>query len=112
MAKPLQVAVVYDGRGEKCETECGIDWSSADALTLAKERVKQRFGDKVKLDCIDLSQPDASPELVQLVKKEKLTLPALLINGQPRISGEFDFRLLLDAIDAELEIEREGEADE
>jgi len=34
----------------------------------------------------------------------KLPLPLLIINGEPRIPGQFDIRLLLDAIDAEIEI--------
>ena len=33
-----------------------------------------------------------------------LSLPLLLINGELRISGEFDIRMLLDAIDTKMEI--------
>jgi hypothetical protein len=34
----------------------------------------------------------------------KLPLPLLIINGEPRISGQFDIRFLLYAIDTEIEI--------
>lgn len=100
----LKVTILYGSKGESCQTECGINWTSEDNLKLAKEQVKERFGDRVKLEYFNLLRPDASDALKKLVKKENLNLPALLIEGQPRISGEFDFRLMLDAIEAELEI--------
>ncbi len=107
MLKPiLEVTILYGSKGEGCQTECGIDWSSEANLKLAKERVKERFGDRVKLGYFNLLKTEPRSELKKLIKKEKLDLPALLINWQPRISGDFDVRMLLDVIDAELEIRR------
>jgi len=95
-----------DSKAEKCEAHCGIDWSSKEAITLINQRIKERFGGRVKLEYLDLSKPRTGRalELNQLVKDENLPLPLLVINGQPRISGQFDIRHLLDAIDAEMEI--------
>ena len=100
----VQIVIVDDSKGEKCEANCGVDWSSAEAITLAKQRIKDRFGDRARLEYIDLSEPisDRALELSQRFKG--LPLPLLVINGKPRISGRFDIRLLLDAIDAEIEI--------
>jgi len=103
----IQITIVDDSQGEKCDAHCGVDWSSAEVIALASNRIKERFGKKIKLNYLDLSKPMTNQhaiELKQRIKKEKLPLPLLVINGQPRISGQFDIHLLLEAIDAELEI--------
>ncbi|MFQ6121519.1 MAG: hypothetical protein ACE5LA_00440 [Dehalococcoidales bacterium] len=98
----IQIIIVDDSKAEKCDTKCGVDWSSAEAFTLVKQRIKDRFGDRVQLEYIDLSESDRALELSPGIKD--LPVPILVINGEPRISGQFDIRLLLDAIDAEIEI--------
>jgi len=103
----IQITIIDDSKGEKCEAHCGVDWSSAEAIALANQRIRDRFGDKIQLEYLDLSKPVAnrhSLKLSQEVKNKNLSLPLLLINGKPRISGQFDNRLLLDAIEAEAEI--------
>jgi disulfide oxidoreductase YuzD len=104
----IQITIVDDSKGEKCDAHCGVDWSSVDAIALANQRIKDRFGNRIQLEYLELSKPVANrraPELKQRFKTENLPLPLLLINGEPRISGQFDIRQLLDAIDAEMEIE-------
>ncbi len=106
----IQVTIVDDSRGEKCDAHCGVDWSSVEAITLASQRIKDRFGDKMQLEYLDLSKSVANRhalELIQGIKNKNLSLPLLLINGESRISGQFDIRLLLDAINAELELNHE-----
>ncbi|MFC2016859.1 hypothetical protein ACFLUD_00415 [Chloroflexota bacterium] len=103
----IQITIVDDSKGEKCDTHCGVDWSSAEAIALANQRIKDRFGDRIQLGYLDLSKPMANHralELNQEIRDKNLSLPLLLINGEPRISGQFDIRLLLDAIDVEVEI--------
>ncbi len=105
--QPIQITIVDDSKSEKCEAHCGIDWSSAEAIALATKRTIDRFGDKIQLDYLDLSKPMANHHALELdrqVKAKNLPLPLLVINGMPRISGQFDIRQLLDAIDAEIEI--------
>ena len=101
----IQIFIVDDSKGEKCETNCGVDWSSADAIDLANQRIKDSFGSGVQLEYIDLSEPANSHRALEFRQRIKdLPLPLLVINGRPRISGRFDIRMLLDAIDAEVEI--------
>jgi len=105
--RTIQITIVDDSQGEKCEAHCGVDWSSAEAITLATERIKDQFGDRIKIGYLDLSKPITNHhalELSQQVKDKNLSLPLLVINGQPRISGQFNIRLLVDAIEAEVEI--------
>ena len=102
----IQITIIDDSMGEKCDAHCGADWSSAEVLALASQRIKERFGDKIKLQYLDLSRiaNHHALELSQRFGNKNLSLPLLVINGQIRISGQFDIRMLLDAIDAEIEI--------
>jgi len=103
----IQITIVDDSKVEKCDAHCGVDWSSPEVIALASQRIKDRFGGKIKLQYLDLSKPITNhyaSELKRRVRDKKLPLPLLVINGEPRISGQFDIRLLLDAIDAEIEI--------
>ena len=103
----MQIVIMDDSKGEKCEAHCGVDWSSAEVIGLANQRIKDRFGDKIELEYLDLSKPMTdyhALELSQRIRHKNLSLPLLLINGEPRISGEFDIRMLLDAIDTEMEM--------
>ncbi len=109
MNKPaIQITIVDDSRNELCEAECGLDWSSAEVLTLAGQRIEGRFDEKIELEYLDLAKATDNRhtlELSQEIKEKNLLLPLLTINGQLRISGIFDVRQLLDAIEAEMEIE-------
>ena len=107
MKRKIRIIVVDNSKAEKCDGHCGTDWSSVEAITLANQRIKERFGNKIQLEYFDLSKSITNGyalRVTQRVKDKKLSLPALLINGESRISGQFDIRLLLDAIEAELEI--------
>ena len=103
----MQIIIVDDSKITVCDAKCGMDWSSAEAITLARQRVKERFGDKVRLEYADLSNPahaERASEFRQRIRDENLSLPLLLINGKTRVSGQFDIRMLLNTIEAEMEI--------
>ena len=103
----IHISIVDDSKAERCNVLCGIDWSSAEAVSLAAERIKDRFGDRVQLEYLDLSKPITNHyhlELSHGIKNKNLSLPLLVINGKPRISGQFDFRMLLDTIETEVKI--------
>ena len=106
----IQIAIVDDSRSERCEAHCGVDWSSAETIALASQRIKERFGDRIHLEYLDLSNPRINYQALELnqgIKNKELPLPVLVVNGHPRISGQFDIRQLLDVIDAEVEIGNE-----
>ena len=103
----IQITIVYDSKAEQCEAHCGLDWSSAEAMALASQRIRDKFGERIQLEYLDLSQSVVdylASELHQRIRHKNLSLPLLMIDGEPRISGQFDIRQLLDAIDAEMEI--------
>ncbi len=104
----IKITIVDDSRAEKCETGCGLDWSSPEAIALVSQGAKNRFGDKVRLEYLDLAKATSNPEALewsQVIKNKNLPLPLLIIDGHPRISGPFDIRQLVDTIEAEMEIE-------
>ena len=103
----IQIVIMDNSKGEKCDAHCGVDWSSAEVIALARQQIKERFGEGIQLEYLDLSKATTNHpalELNQAIRDKNLSFPVLLINGEPRISGEFDIRLLLDVIDTEMEI--------
>jgi hypothetical protein len=105
LAKRIPVTVVYDSSKVKCEAACGLDWTSAETVAMIKQRTKDRFGNTAILEILDLSSGDKRvPELKERIRRNNLSLPLLLVNNEVRISGEFDARQLMDAIEVEKEI--------
>lgn len=106
----MKITIIDDSLANKCEGHCGTDWSSAEARELASRRIGERFGGIIQLEYIDLSSPSPGKQALEFKKMaghEKITLPLLLLDGQPRISGQFDMRQLLDTIETELEVRHE-----
>jgi disulfide oxidoreductase YuzD len=103
----IQTTIINDSRRVECEAECGIDWSSPEALTLATQRINERFGERIKLTYLDLSKAVAGEDTRrwnEAIREKNLPVPLLLVNGQIRISGNFDIRQLLDVIEVETEM--------
>jgi len=90
---------------KECDASCGEDWSSIDTVEIARQRVKERFGDEIRLEYLDLTKATTDQQASKWRKHiRNLSVPVLLINGEPRIAGQFSIRQLLDAIEAEIEI--------
>ncbi len=108
MAKhDIKITIVNDSRRQECGAECGTDWSSPEAMALANQRIKGRFGNGVQLAYLDMSKEVANHDALEwreVIKNKNLLLPLLLLNGQLRISGQFDIRQLLDTIEVEIEM--------
>lgn len=103
----VQVTILNDSRVKDCEVGCGTDWSNPEELTLAINRIQERFGDRIKLVYIDISKNAVSRDLQEWsekIKSNNLSLPLLLLNNQLRIAGTFDIHQLLDTIEVEIEI--------
>lgn len=103
----IKITIADDTKAERCDAECGMDWSSAEVFALGSRRIEERFGNRVQLEYIELSKSTTKRHVIELkqrISDGKLQLPLLVIDGQPRISGRFDIRLLLDTIEAELEV--------
>lgn len=103
----MQISIIDDSHQEKCGVDCGIDWSSPEAIALARQQIEGRFGNDIELQYLDLSKTTANhdmPEWRQEIKTKNLLLPLLLINDKLRIAGQFDIRQLIDTINAEIEI--------
>ncbi len=103
----IQINIIDDSIQENCAANCGVDWSSAEPVALARQQIKNRFGNKIQLQYLDLAKVTANHDALkwrQEINNKNLSLPLLLINDKLRISGQFDIRQLLDAIAAEIEI--------
>ena len=103
----LQINIIDNSSREKCDADCGVDWSALENIDLVCQQIKDRFAGKIELQYLDLSKAvtdDDTLQWSQTIENKSLALPLLLVNGQIRISGLFDIRQLLDAIEAEIEI--------
>ena len=104
MPEQVRVTIVHRSIGEKCEAACGLDWESPEIFTTITKRLKSRFGDTVTLELVDLATDKTAAGMKERIAKEGLSLPLLLVNNEVRISGEFDARQLIDAIEVEKEL--------
>lgn len=103
----IEVTVLSDSTASRCEVACGTDWSSPEVTALADQRIKDRFGGRVRTTYIDLSRATSIPNAGkwrEMAKEKNLPLPLLLVNGDLRIPGDFDIRQLLDVIEATIEM--------
>jgi len=102
----IEILIVDDRQSRSCEIGCGMDWSSAETVALAYQQIEARFGDRAQLKHLDLSEAvtgSLTLELQQRIMNGEFSLPLLIIRGEPRISGPFDIRMLLDAVEAVIE---------
>lgn len=107
MGKGMKITILGGNAEGECEVGCGEDWSSQEAITLASGRIKERFGEDIPLEYIDLSDDSAEKntrEWKEMIKSRNLALPLLLLDGELRISGQFDIRQLLDVVEVEREV--------
>lgn len=103
--RSIQITILNDKRKLSCEADCGIDWSSSEAIELASQQIKEKFDKETNLEYVELAQTNTNvQEWKNRIETNNLSLPLLIINGQLRISGPFDIRQLLDTIEAEIEI--------
>ena len=92
-----------------CTENCGVDWLSPQPQQEATERLRHIYRDSVQIHFLDLGNLQVRQEHGQWLKRveeEGLLLPLLVIDGEVRISGFFDMRMLLDMIEAERELGR------
>ncbi len=108
MVEPkVRMTIVDDtARAKTCAVDCGIDWSQSETVSVARQRVGERFGDRAELEYIELPAA-ADNESIRKMKAAivGLPLPVLLANGRPTIAGEFDIRQIMDVIEVNLEAE-------
>ena len=97
------LVTIIGGSEDECGERCGTDWSSAEVIASVRQSIKERFGEGVELEYIDLAESKAG----QCEIMDRYRMPALLVNGKLRISGHFDVRQLFDVIETELEVNRE-----
>jgi thioredoxin 1 len=77
------------------------------AFASAAGLIRERFGDDVSIELIDLTDGDSgdrAKEWTEKIEKRNLSLPLLLVDGQVRISGQFDIRQLTGVIEIEKEL--------
>ncbi|MBI4215813.1 MAG: hypothetical protein HY687_00225 [Chloroflexi bacterium] len=106
---PIKITMFQDSSGRDCSTHCGAGGAPDQLAAFFQEQLQEAYGDRVALECLDLSQPATSEregKLVSQIQARGLMLPAIAINGVLRLSGNVDYRTLAEAIEAQQELER------
>lgn len=104
---PIRAIIVDDSRLEKCEGRCGHDFGNPDVLSSSAELLHSLYGERVSLEFFDLAEPaskDLPAEIQRKLHERSLTLPALFVNGNVRVSGMLDPGLIQRVIQAEIEL--------
>lgn len=108
LSGPLQVVIFEDReQGKPCNESCGVDWLKEENQELAQQLIARNFGDGVQLRFVNLAEPGAEQQhsaMIARIVGEQLLLPALVINGEVKISGYFDLRMLRDMIEVAQEV--------
>ncbi len=102
----IRVTILGDSSAPPCEGDCAINWLDPEHRALATKELARRFGSDVGVEFVDVSGPPQKAEqraFILRARREGLTFPALLINGNTRIPGPFDMRMLLDIVEVEVE---------
>jgi hypothetical protein len=90
----VEINIIDDTSRRDCDINCGTDWSSEEAVILADQQIKSRFGTEARLKYWQLT-----------IREKGLSVPLLLINGHLRVAGQFDTRQIINAIEVEREME-------
>lgn len=100
MKPAVRLTVVGGSRAPLCQANCGADWSQPETLSQARLALQARFGGRVRIDYVDAER-----------NKDRLKLPAgendyplLMVDGNIRLSGQFDLRQVTDIAEAQLEM--------
>jgi hypothetical protein len=97
MTEKIHIEIVCNSRQPLCQTECGANWSHPDVRARAKIDLRQRFGNYIRLDYINMSGS------ANQYSKET-SYPLLIINGCIRLTGQFDMRQLMEIVETQLEV--------
>lgn len=105
---PVRVTIINDPlKKQDCEMACGTDWASLQVLDITRKQLAEKFGERVQLLYMDVTLDSSEGETIKWaeeIKRNNFSVPLLLLNGQVRISGNFDIRQLMDAVEVEMEM--------
>ena len=101
------ITILNDSRVKKCDAGCGVNWSKKEEIDIAREQIKRQLHDDFVLEYKDMANASVAKiflPIIQKARKADIFYPVLIINGDIRISGDFDLRMLTDMIDAAREL--------
>jgi hypothetical protein len=96
----VRLTVIGNSRAPACQADCGADWSQPKTLSQARLALRERFGDRVRIDYVDTEH---SKNRLKLLPREE-DYPLLTVDGSIRLSGRFDLRQVMNVAEAQLEM--------
>lgn len=101
----IRVTLVEDSQAPEPTGPCSLVCEKSPSFEALQEHLAERFGDEVVVERLDLAATERPPEAIKNLAGQNYFLPLVLVNGQVRLSGPFDFRRVVDTIEALKEIE-------
>lgn len=98
---PIRVTIFDDSSGEHCPSGCG------DSIDFVTEYLKEKYGEAVEVEYLNLAQPAVrrrNPEIIARIEEQGLLLPLVAINGRLKLSGNMEYRAIVEAIETLKEV--------
>ena len=99
---PIRVTIFDHTTHEHCSLHCGVE-RMQDEVAFIAEHLKNRFGEGVEVEYIDLAHSPQNDEVRDRIRAQNLPLPVVAINGVFKLAGSVEYRVIADAIEALLE---------
>ena len=88
----LQIKIIDVDCNTLCQTKCGTNWSNPDIRTQVTKELKERYRNRIKIEYTKAAVHDSEKG------------PILIMNGQIRLTGQFDKLQLIEIIETDLEL--------
>jgi disulfide oxidoreductase YuzD len=97
--KPIKVTIFDYRDAEHCSRYCA---AAGDDVAFVTEHLERKYGDTVQVEYIDLGEENS--EMAKMVRAQNLSLPVVAINGVLRLAGSVEYRAIMEAIEAQIEV--------
>lgn len=108
-SRPILITFFDHTDVEDCEARCDTSWAPRTAIDLIKAQLEDDFEGQVTVEYVDLARPEGQSrhsDLARRVKELNLPLPLIAFDGSLKLSGNVEYRTIVEAIEAHQELSR------
>ena len=107
--RPIHLTFFDHTAVEDCDARCNMAWAPKSAMDMIRAQLEQDFDGEVIVEYIDVAQPANQllyGDLARRVETENLATPIITIDGVPKLSGNVEYRTIVEAIETYREVSR------
>lgn len=105
--RPIRLTLFDHTDVEGCAVHCEMSSPASAGLDIIKAQLEEDFEDGVVVEYVDLAQPQQQAlygDMARRVKTENLLMPIIAIDGVPKLSGNVDYRTIVETIETYKEL--------